>query len=72
MAQQTAVEWLYEQLFQVKSGTMQVDKPNLFEQAKQMEKEQMIDFTNEWFTEYLEGVGDYKTPKQYYNETYNK
>lgn len=35
------------------------------------EKEQIINFTNEWFTEYLEGLGDYKTPEQYYNQTYN-
>jgi hypothetical protein len=68
----TAVEWLYEQLFQVKSGTIQVDKPNLFQQAKAMEKEQMIDsFYNgaEW--EKYEGTFDDKF-KQYYKETYNK
>jgi hypothetical protein len=66
MAQQTAVEWLYEQLFQVKLGTIQVDKPNLFEQAKAMEKEQIIDaFDNGCINQDLIG-------KEYYNETYNK
>jgi hypothetical protein len=66
MAQQTAVEWLYEQLFQVKSGTIQVDKPNLFQQAKAMEKEQIIDaFDNGCINHDLIG-------KEYYNETYNK
>jgi hypothetical protein len=66
MAQQTAVEWLYEKLFEVKSGTIQVDKPNLFEQAKAMEKQQIIDaFDNGCINHDLIG-------KEYYNETYNK
>ena len=36
------------------------------------EKEHTVDFADEWFTEYLEGLGDYKTPRQYYNQTYNQ
>jgi hypothetical protein len=71
MTQQTALDWLEDNLI----GNPHTEKDfmhnkNVFQEAKQMEKKQMIDFTNEWFTEYLEGVGDYKTPKQYYNETF--
>jgi len=40
------------------------------EQAKEMEKERMIEFTNEWFEEYQCGLGNFKNPEQYYNETY--
>jgi hypothetical protein len=74
----TAVEWLKENLpslFQDDSGHYQ----KLFEQAKAMEKEQMIEF-------YVEGCldtygcdepsedcnHDKKQGEQYYNETYNK
>jgi hypothetical protein len=60
---QTATEWLYEQLtstwFDKKSGQ------HILEQAKAMEKEQIIDaykFGN------LSDI--YVKPEQYYNETY--
>ena len=42
------------------------------EQLLEKEKEQIIDFADEWFTEYLEGLGDYKTPRQYYNQTHKQ
>jgi hypothetical protein len=69
MAQQTAVEWLYEQLFQVKSGTIQVDKPNLFQQAKAMEKEHLMMAFNDGI---VNSVINKKSSEQYYNITYNK
>jgi len=68
MEQQTAVEWLYEQLFQVKSGTIQVDKPNLFQQAKEIEKEQILNACYQ-FSDYPFNKEDHL---EYYNETYNK
>ena len=40
------------------------------EQAKEMEKHRMIEFTNEWFEEYQCGLGNFKNPEKYYNETY--
>ena len=36
------------------------------------EKEQIVQFTNDWFKEYCEGLGDYITPEKYYNQTYNQ
>jgi phosphosulfolactate synthase (CoM biosynthesis protein A) len=76
MAQQTAVEWLIEQLAkkhnEFQALTFYYDHKDQIEQAKKMEKEQMIDaFSNgaEW--EKYEGTFDDKF-KQYYNETYNK
>jgi hypothetical protein len=36
------------------------------------EKEQTISFANEWYEEYCEGLGDFKTPEQYYNQNYNQ
>jgi hypothetical protein len=69
MAQQTALEWFYQRI-------LAKDIKKLFEQAKAMEKEQIMQ-------SYSDGVFDggtsdefYENTKesgeQYYNETYNK
>ena len=66
MEQQTAVEWLYNQLDGFSDEEWgKID--DLFKQAKQMEKEQMIDA-------WEDGKGSFSTrfPEQYYNETYGK
>ena len=71
MAQQTAVERLVKELENY--GDPQVceitwkELDSLVEQAKQMEKEQIV---NAW----EDGKGSFSTrqPEQYYNETYNK
>jgi len=65
MAQQTAVDWLIEQLQAPCRGI----PSHITEQAKAMEKEQIMD-------SYI--MGSYNMPakefrpEQYYNETYNK
>jgi hypothetical protein len=64
---QTAVEWLIESYF----GAMKYCSPNFrnyIEQAKEMEKKQIIDayqqgFNNAYFSNPL-------SKEQYYNETY--
>jgi hypothetical protein len=71
-AQQTAVQWLKDKLFELE---IKIDSKThektffLFEQAKQIEKEQIIeaahhgvDFEN----------SPYENAEQYYNETYVK
>ena len=73
MTQQTAVEWLREQL--INSG---LDYPineasKLFEQAKEIEKQQIIDFANDLLAQ--NNVNYIAVPdlaEQYYNETFNK
>ena len=62
--QQTAVEWLWEIAY---NRELTVED---WKQAKEMEKERMIKFTNEWFEEYQCGLGNFKNPEKYYNETY--
>ena len=65
MKKQTAVEWLIEQVFNSDWKNMSgEDKLKLFEQAKQMEKEQIIEAAERW-----KGTN---FADQYYNETYNK
>jgi hypothetical protein len=62
---QTAVEWLIEQ---VKSQKYIEDVD--FEQAKEMEKQQIIDAANLQSSDYR-GMPTYnKSGEQYYNETF--
>ena len=68
---QTAVEWLLEQIFKhnnlVKGDGWFYVKPDIIEQAKAMEKEQIIDA-------WIATDNEYGIPKmaaeEYYNETY--
>ena len=68
MAQQTAVEWLMQKIEKTLPNFIQAWGVE-FEQAKQMEKEQITD-------SYIMGSYDMAekkfTPEQYYNETYGK
>jgi hypothetical protein len=78
MAQQTAVEWLADEisynLFMWPNDTDWMS--GLLEKAKQMEKEQIINAHNHGFTEGTcfgaTTFYKYMTGEQYYNETYGK
>jgi hypothetical protein len=59
--QQTAVEWLVEQLTEGNYNW------KVYEEAKEMEKEHMIDFVDNLIV----GMSREKI-EQYYNETFNK
>ena len=61
MSKQTAVEWLVDQYAQ---GNYSWE---VYEQAKEMEKQQIIKFTNN----YLDDDSD-ETVEQFYNKTFNK
>ena len=69
MAQQTAVEWYYDQ-------TVVYGKTNyaeLLEQAKQMEKEQIIHAWREGDNDSMYSPKELdKQAEQYYNETYER
>jgi hypothetical protein len=71
MAQQTAVEWLEDNLignpFSEKDFSHNV---NVFKQAKAMEKEQIIEAYCDGFKQGSEG--NRILSEEYYNETYNK
>jgi hypothetical protein len=73
---QTAVEWLFEQLCSEKlswnkdrMGKLFIDlrTSDIFQQAKEMEKEQIVNAYND-----CEWTGDHEDGEQYYNETFNK
>ena len=61
--QQTAVDWLVEQLPLIQQEGLR----DIIEQAKEMEKEKMFEFWNKGIDCTEEGG---KSFEQYYNETY--
>jgi len=70
MKKQTAVEWLMEQY--IKDPYDCFIKKGLFQQAKEMEKEQMLK-TYLSACDRLTPYGYYgDSAEQYYNETFNK
>jgi hypothetical protein len=66
---QTAVEWLMEHLTEIKKDCRLSEISSLFNQAKAMEKEQIIDAysNNGWNDE-----DQRANAEQYYNETYKE
>jgi hypothetical protein len=79
---QTAVEWLFEQISSSKyyykimediNSRNTVAQSNIFEQAKEMEKKQIINACNQTDFEDINGMGIHETitkGEQYYNETF--
>ena len=68
MSKQTAVELLEQQL---KERYSLMNSEPLFEQAKQMEKEQIVDaYTECWMNDGGNGFHKVKEAESYYNETY--
>jgi len=67
MEQQTAVEWFYQRI-------LAEDIKEVFEQAKAMEKGQIIDAYENGVSDENESnlSGLFTNAEQYYNETYNK
>lgn len=78
MSKQTAVEWFFQQLTTVDYGCinktfLQNDNSlsghnirKLFQQAKEMEKEQIVEAINYGCSDW----GSFKDGREYYNETY--
>ena len=74
---QTAVEWLYERLERMipRTGSYNIDKRQYLEQAKEMEKEQIIDAHIEGqrvFDKYPHTQWTNDQAEQYYNETFKQ
>ena len=65
MAQQTAVEWLFETM----TKTPMTNWYEVRKQAKQMEKEQII---NAHYQGYRNFIDTTEISEQYYNETYGQ
>jgi predicted secreted protein len=65
---QTAIEWL---LFEIKGTKWKnanwENRKLIIEQARQMEKEQIIDAWNDGYREFYDGSS---APEEYYNQTF--
>jgi hypothetical protein len=66
MKKQTAVEWLLDNIYLLNS----LKWNEVIEQAKEMEKQQMLDAYNVDNTSYYPKTEREKQAEQYYNETY--
>ena len=71
MSKQTAVDWLYERLERMipRTALYNIDKKIYFDQAKQMEREQIIKANRDGVDMVIDKVF-YVTGEHYYNETY--
>ena len=68
MSKQTAVEWLIENMKKLNQHESLEEWNNLFEQAKVMEKEQIIDARQDGVDVVFKGYSI--SNEEYYNETY--
>ena len=68
---QTAVEWLVIQLH-THWGNEDVSFEKLFEQAKEMEKEQMIETWHNGYNNQSPMIDEENCGQQYYKETFKK
>jgi len=73
---QTAVEWLYEEIDNKDMGEIPIWIYQLLEQAKELEKQQIIEANMSARLEVSNSILQKKTicekSEQYYNETYNQ
>ena len=68
---QTAVEWFQEQIIKIVNGKCELSEIQIFEQAKEMEKEQIINaFVECWKENMPEGYECKQSAEYYYNETF--
>jgi hypothetical protein len=74
----TAVEWLWEQIDEILPFSVDTETGiklyNAIEQAKEMEKEQIMDASGSGWSDgvlYSNGeIWNYQSPEHYYTETY--
>jgi hypothetical protein len=72
---ETAIEWLVDELGLVEYEGLQQPEwiKHLIEQAKEMEKQQIIDaWTDGKYCNTIGNEINYEDGEQYYNETFNK
>ena len=69
--EQTAVEYLYESLWEARTDKFMWQI--ILQQAKEMEKEQTVNFANDFYDDCVtEGGSLNQSAEEYYNETYGK
>ena len=74
-SKQTAIDWLDIKLHSYLPSIFSPELKEIFEQAKAMEKEQIMDdyMAGSWaWSEHINNGKHKKDPAEYYNETYKK
>ena len=69
---QTAVEWLVEQITNKVGYYSEEVQKEIYQQAKEMEKEQIVDAANNGCASGMCYIDKSRDGEQYYNETYKK
>jgi len=72
---QTAVEWLIDQLVTGNEVTLKGENYKLFDQAKEMEKEQIVESFSLGIISHhdaFKNQNKWNNGEEYYNETYGK
>jgi hypothetical protein len=70
---QTAVEWFQDQIIKIVNGTCELSEIQIFEQAKAMEKQHIVDaFVECWKENMPEGYECKQSAEYYYNETFKQ
>jgi hypothetical protein len=64
---QTAVDWFQDQIIKIVNGTCELSEIQIFEQAKEMEKEQIISLAAELY-EGMYGIDGKEFAIDYYNK----
>ena len=65
----TALEWLIDEILSWKNGTSNLSAPEIAKQAKELEKQQIIEA---YETGYSDSDNTFALNKNYYNETFKK
>jgi hypothetical protein len=71
----TAVEWFQEQIIKIVNGTCELSEIQIFEQAKEMEKEQIAQSFEDGEYNYFyskEDGKDFENGFEYYNEKFKQ
>jgi hypothetical protein len=71
MRKQTAVEWLNEAINNKLKSQLGPSFIDLFDEAKAIEKQQILDAYKKGYDEGLQIITKYENVEDYYNQTYN-
>jgi hypothetical protein len=69
---QTAVEWFQDQIIKIVNGTCELSEIQIFNQAKEMEKQQMINYHKHLIEKFTKLEYTFNTDPEFILENYKK
>ena len=69
---QSSIEWFQEQIIKIVNGTCELSEIEIFEQAKAMHKEEIVESYREGRTDQQSSSNSFynRNAEQYYNQTF--